>query len=169
MSFSKLHYPEDQAARYQLILAQAASLLDETLNPIANLANIAALLADALPQINWCGFYLLDDGMLTLAPFWGLPACTKIPLGRGVCGTAAQKDAIQRVADVHAFPGHIACDSASQSEIVIPIHYQGRVIGVLDIDSPVPARFDAQDELHLAQLANRIESVCRFERVAYSL
>lgn len=87
MSFSKPCYPEDRAARYELILAQAVSLLDETLNPIANLANMAALLADALPRINWCGFYLLDGGMLTLGPFCGLPACTKIPLGRGVCGT----------------------------------------------------------------------------------
>lgn len=115
MSFSKPCYPEDRAARYELILAQAVSLLDETLNPIANLANMAALLADALPRINWCGFYLLDGGMLTLGPFCGLPACTKIPLGRGVCGTAARKDEVQRVTDVHAFPGHIACDSASQA------------------------------------------------------
>ena len=90
MSFSKPCYPEDRAARYELILAQAVSLLDEPLNPIANLANMAALLADALPRVNWCGFYLLDGGMLTLGPFCGLPACTKIPLGRGVCGTAAQ-------------------------------------------------------------------------------
>lgn len=169
MSFFKPCYPEDQAARYELILAQAASLLDETLNPIANLANMAALLADALPRINWCGFYLLDGGMLTLGPFCGLPACTKIPLGRGVCGTAARKDEVQRVADVHAFPGHIACDSASRSEIVIPLHHQGRVIGVLDIDSPDPARFDELDERYLVQLATHIQTVCRFERTAYSL
>ena len=134
MSFSKPCYPEDQAARYELILAQAASLLDETLNPIANLANMAAL-----------------------------------PLGRGVCGTAAQRDEVQRVADVHAFPGHIACDSASRSEIVIPLHHQGRVIGVLDIDSPDPARFDELDERYLVQLATHIQTVCRFERTAYSL
>ena len=153
MSFSKPCYPEDQAARYELILAQAVSLLDETLNPIANLANTAALLADALPRINWCGFYLLDGGMLTLGPFCGLPACTKIPLGRGVCGTAARKDEVQRVADVHAFPGHIACDSASRSEIV----------------SPDPARFDELDERYLVQLATHIQTVCRFERTAYSL
>ena len=169
MSFSKPRYPEDPTARYELILAQAAALLDETLNPIANLANIAALLADALPQINWCGFYLMDDGLLTLGPFCGLPACTRIPLGRGVCGTAAQKDEIQRVANVHAFPGHIACDSASQSEIVIPIHHQGHVIGVLDIDSPVLSRFDEQDELYLSQLAEHIQTVCRFDHTAYSL
>ena len=107
--------------------------------------------------------------MLTLGPFCGLPACTKIPLGRGVCGTAARKDEVQRVADVHAFPGHIACDSASRSEIVIPLHHQGRVIGVLDIDSPDPARFDELDERYLVQLAAHIQTVCRFERTAYSL
>ena len=111
----------------------------------------------------------MDDGLLTLGPFCGLPACTRIPLGRGVCGTAAQKDEIQRVADVHAFPGHIACDSASQSEIVIPIHHQGHVIGVLDIDSPILSRFDEQDELYLSQLAEHIQTVCRFDHAAYSL
>ena len=114
-------------------------------------------------------FYLLDGGMLTLGPFCGLPACTKIPLGRGVCGTAAQKDEVQRIADVHVFPGHIACDSASRSEIVIPIHHQGRVIGVLDIDSPDLARFDELDERYLVQLATHIQTVCRFEHTAYSL
>lgn len=116
MSFSAVSYPEDKAERYEVLLAQAVALLDDTLNPIANLANIAALLYDALDTINWCGFYLMDDGALTLAPFCGLPACTRIPIGRGVCGTAAQTGTIQRVSDVHAFPGHIACDSASQSE-----------------------------------------------------
>lgn len=169
MAFSQPNYPEDKTKRYDIFLAQAASLLDETLNPIANLANIAALMAVALPQINWCGFYLMDNAILTLGPFCGLPACTKIPLGRGVCGTAAQKDEIQRVADVHAFPGHIACDSASQSEIVIPIHHQGRVIGVLDIDSPIPDRFDELDELYLVRLIDAIQTTCHFERAAYSL
>lgn len=169
MSFSRPSYPEEKEARYRLLVTQAAALLDETLNPIANLANIAALLADALPQINWCGFYLMDDGVLTLGPFCGLPACTRIPLGRGVCGTAAQQDTVQRIADVHAFPGHIACDSASQSEIVIPIHHDGRVIGVLDIDSPVPARFDEVDERYLVQLVERIQTVGRFDHAVYSL
>ena len=169
MSFSKPCYPEDRAARYELILAQAVSLLDETLNPIANLANTAALLADALPRINWCGFYLLDGGMLTLGPFCGLPACTKIPLGRGVCGTAARKDEVQRVADVHAFPGHIACDSASQSEIVVPIHQDGHVVGVLDIDSPALSRFDETDELYLVQLVRHIQNACRFDQTVYRI
>lgn len=169
MSFSRPDYPEDKAERFELFLAQAAALLDETLNPIANLANIAALLADAMPQVNWCGFYLMDDGKLTLGPFCGLPACTRIPLGRGVCGTAAQNDEIQRISDVHAFPGHIACDSASRSEIVIPLHHQGRVIGVLDIDSPIPARFDELDELYLVRLVEILQAACPFERTAYSL
>ena len=169
MAFSHPDYPENKAERYEVFLAQTASLLDETLNPIANLANIAALMADALPQINWCGFYLMDNGLLILGPFCGLPACTRIPLGRGVCGMAAQKDEIQRIADVHQFPGHIACDSASRSEIVIPIHHQGRVIGVLDIDSPVPARFDELDELYLVRLVEQIQAACQFECTAYSL
>ena len=163
MSFSKPCYPEDQAARYELILAQAVSLLDETLNPIANLANMAALLADALPRINWCGFYLLDGGMLTLGPFCGLPACTKIPLGRGVCGTAARKDEVQRVADVHAFPGHIACDAASRSEIVVPLLDGDRLLGVLDVDSPLPGRFDESDREGLEALARRLTAGCDWD------
>ena len=163
MSFSKPCYPEDRAARYELILAQAVSLLDETLNPIANLANTAALLADALPRINWCGFYLLDGGMLTLGPFYGLPACTKIPLGRGVCGTAARKDEVQRVADVHAFPGHIACDGASASELVIPLMQDGQVLGVLDLDSPVPARFTLQDQQALTGLCALLMEACTWK------
>ena len=130
-------------------------MLDETLNPIANLANMAALLADALPRINWCGFLSAGwrhaDTRSLLRP---ARLHEKIPLGRGVCGTAAQKDEVQRIADVHVFPGHIACDSASRSEIVIPIHHQGRVIGVLDIDSPDLARFDELDERYLVQLRN---------------
>lgn len=163
MSFSKPCYPEDQAARYELILAQAASLLDETLNPIANLANMAALLADALPRINWCGFYLLDGGVLTLGPFCGLPACTKIPLGRGVCGTAAQRDEVQRVADVHAFPGHIACDAASRSEIVVPLLDGDRLLGVLDVDSPLSGRFDESDREGLEALARRLTAGCDWD------
>lgn len=169
MSFSAISYPEDKAERYEALLAQAVSLLDDTLNPIANLANIAALLYHALEEINWCGFYFMDDGALTLAPFCGLPACTRIPLGRGVCGTAAQTDAIQRVDDVHAFPGHIACDSASQSEIVVPIRQNGRVVGVLDIDSPILSRFDEIDELYLVQLVRHIQDACPFDKTGYRI
>ena len=169
MSFSRTSYPEDKAERYEVLLAQAVSLLDDTLNPIANLANIAALLYDALDAINWCGFYLMDDGALTLAPFCGLPACTRIPIGRGVCGTAAQTGTIQRVGDVHVFPGHIACDSASQSEIVVPIHQNGHIVGVLDIDSPALSRFDETDELYLVQLVRHIQNACRFNQTAYRI
>lgn len=169
MSFSAVSYPEDKAERYEVLLAQAVALLDDTLNPIANLANIAALLYDALDTINWCGFYLMDDGALTLAPFCGLPACTRIPIGRGVCGTAAQTGTIQRVGDLHAFPGHIACDSASQSEIVVPIHQNGHVVGVLDIDSPALSRFDETDELYLVQLVRHIQNACRFDQTAYRI
>ena len=169
MFFSRTSYPEDKAERYEVLLAQAVSLLDDTLNPIANLANIAALLYDALDAINWCGFYLMDDGALTLAPFCGLPACTRIPIGRGVCGTAAQTGTIQRVGDVHVFPGHIACDSASQSEIVVPIHQNGHIVGVLDIDSPALSRFDETDELYLVQLVRHIQNACRFNQTAYRI
>ena len=104
-----------------------------------------------------------------VGPFQGLPACVRIPLDKGVCGAAARTRTTQRVADVHAFPGHIACDSASRSEIVIPLRHQWRVIGVLDIDSPDPARFNELDERYLVQLATHIQTVCRFERTAYSL
>lgn len=169
MSFSHPSYPEEKEARYQMLLSQSAALLDETLNPIANLANIAALLADALPQINWCGFYLMDHGALTLGPFCGLPACTRIQPGRGVCGTAVQKDRVLCIANVHDFPGHIACDSASQSEIVLPIRHQGRVIGVLDIDSPNLARFDETDERYLSELVIQLQKACSFNRASYTL
>ncbi len=169
MSFSPVSYLKDKAERYKVLLAQAASLLDDTLNPIANLANIAALLYDALEEINWCGFYLMDDGALTLAPFCGLPACTRIPLGRGVCGTAAQTDTIQRVDDVHMFSGHIACDSASQSEIVVPIRQSGQVVGVLDIDSPILSRFDETDEFYLVQLVHHIQDTCPFDKTGYRI
>ena len=155
MSFSHPSYPEEKEARYQMLLSQSAALLDETLNPIANLANIAALLADALPQINWCGFYLMDHGALTLGPFCGLPACTRIQPGRGVCGTAVQKDRVLRIANVH--------------EIVLPIRHQGRVIGVLDIDSPTLARFDETDEQYLSELVIQIQKACSFDRASYTL
>ena len=112
MSFACVSYPDDREARYALLLEQAKALTDGVSHPIANLSNLAALLFQGLEDINWCGFYLMDGGALMLGPFCGLPACIRIPLGRGVCGTAAAKDEVQLVPDVHAFPGHIACDSA---------------------------------------------------------
>ena len=127
---------------------------------IANMANAAALLWQYLPDLNWAGFYRMIGDELVLGPFQGKAACIRIPLGRGVCGTAAATQATQRVDDVHAFPGHIACDAASRSELVVPLVRDGVVLGVLDLDSPVPARFDAEDvagcEALAAVLAARI-------------
>ena len=169
MSFATVAYPEEKAARYDMMIAQIRALTDGITHPVANLANTAALLWQGMPGINWCGFYLIDHGALMLGPFCGLPACIKIPLGRGVCGTAAQKDEIQRVYDVHEFPGHIACDSASNSEIVIPIHHAGRVIGVLDIDSPEIGRFNETDQEKLTQIVKLLESGCDFAHTGYTL
>ena len=169
MSFASIAYPADKAERYDLMIAQIRALTDGITHPIANLANTAALLWQGMPGINWCGFYLMDEGALMLGPFCGLPACIRIPLGRGVCGTAAQKDEIQRVHDVHDFPGHIACDSASNSEIVIPIHFGGRVIGVLDIDSPMIGRFDETDQEKLMEIVQLLEIGCDFSHTGYTL
>lgn len=123
----------------------------------ANLANAAALLWQHLPDINWAGFYKMQDGQLVLGPFQGKPACILIPVGRGVCGTAVARDAVQLVPDVHAFPGHIACDSASNSEIVLPIHKDGEIWGVLDIDSPCFDRFSEADRDGLSQFVSLLE------------
>lgn len=169
MSFQSISYPDDKAARYDLLLAQADALTEGIAHPIANLSNIAALLWHGLEEINWCGFYLMDDDALMLAPFCGLPACIRIPLGRGVCGTAAARNEIQCVADVHQFPGHIACDSASNSEIVLPIHADGEVIGVLDIDSPTIGRFDEIDQQSLLKIVQLIENRCDFSHTGYTL
>ena len=169
MSFSSIAYPTDKAERYDLIIAQVKALTEGVAHPIANLANTAALLWQGMPDINWCGFYLMDKGALMLGPFCGLPACIKIPLGRGVCGTAAQQDQIQRIYDVHEFPGHIACDSASNSEIVIPLHVDGRVVGVLDIDSPEIGRFDETDQEKLLQITRHLESCCDWAHTLYTL
>lgn len=169
MSFTAIDYPADRQARYALLLEQADALTDGVSHPIANLANLAALLWQGLDDINWCGFYLMNGGALMLGPFCGLPACIRIPLGRGVCGTAAARDSVQLVPDVHAFPGHIACDSASNSEIVLPIHAEGRVIGVLDIDSPTIGRFCETDRESLLKVVDLIEARCDFSQTRYSL
>ena len=169
MSFASIDYPADKAARYDLLLEQAHALTQGISQPIANLANIAALLWQGLPEINWCGFYLMDGGSLLLGPFCGLPACIRIPLGRGVCGTAVRLDAAQRVHDVHAFPGHIACDGASNAEIVLPIHHDGRVVGVLDIDSPTVGRFGETDQEKLSMLVRHLEACCDFSHTGYTL
>lgn len=149
----------DRNTNYAALCARLAALTNDIPYEIANLANAAALLWQILPDINWAGFYRMMDGQLVLGPFQGKPACICIPMGKGVCGTAAALDTVQRVADVHAFPGHIACDSASRSEIVVPIHKDGRVWGVLDIDSPYENRFTAEDQAGLEQFVTQLETV----------
>lgn len=138
---------------YAHLAAQAKALLEGERDAGANSANLAALLFHSLPDLNWAGFYWLKDGGLVLGPFQGKPACVRIALGRGVCGTAAAERRTVVVTDVHAFPGHIACDSASASEIVVPVFKAGRLLGVLDLDSPRPARFDEEDARGLEALA----------------
>jgi GAF domain-containing protein len=140
--------------------AQARALLDGQRDAIANAANLSALLYHALERVNWAGFYFLKGGQLVVGPFQGKPACVTIPLGRGVCGTAAATGTVQRVADVHAFAGHIACDADSRSEIVVPLFDGDRLLGVLDIDSPVPDRFGEPEERILAEIAEIYVTAC---------
>lgn len=142
---------------YKELCASLSALTENVPHKIANLANAAALLWDFLPSINWAGFYLLEGNTLVLGPFQGKPACIEIPVGRGVCGTAVAEERTVLVPDVHAFPGHIACDSASESEIVIPLHVDGRIVGVLDIDSPIKNRFDEDDRIGLEKFAAILE------------
>lgn len=142
---------------YDLLLRQLEGVLSMSTDPVSNMANISAVLFGGLTQVNWVGFYVRRGEELLLGPFQGKPACVRIALGKGVCGTAAQTGQIQRVENVHNFPGHIACDSASQSEIVIPIFKEGRVWGVLDLDSPVLARFTPQDHVFLEKAARLFE------------
>lgn len=139
---------------YELLLKQLRALIEDEKNEIANLANASALLQQFLEKINWVGFYIAQGEELILGPFQGLPACVRIPFGKGVCGTAAKNKKTERVADVHLFPGHIACDAASQSEIVIPMIVNNRIYGVLDIDSPVKNRFDEKDQVYLEKFVN---------------
>ena len=152
-------YPADPAALYPLVKQQLEALVAGVPYPIANLANAAALLNQALADINWVGFYLRQGDKLVLGPFQGKTACIEIPFGRGVCGTAAAKDETQLVTDVHEFPGHIACDSASNSEIVIPLHKDGIVAAVLDIDSPTTGRFTEADKAGLESLVPILERI----------
>jgi GAF domain-containing protein len=133
---------------------QARALLAGQSDPVANAANLSALLYFSLDDVNWAGFYFYRDGRLLVGPFQGKPACVEIPLGRGVCGVAAESRTVQRVADVDTFEGHIACDAESRSEIVLPLVHQGELIGVLDLDSPVPDRFGAEEERLLREIAD---------------
>ncbi len=146
----------DRTVNYEALLAMAQALTEGVPYEIANLSNLSALLWQELPDINWAVLYKMDEDGLTLYPLQGTPACFLIPLGRGVCGRAAQTDTAQLVPDVHAFPGHIACDSASRSELVIPLHKDGKVWGVLDIDSPSLGRFTPADQQGLTRLAELI-------------
>ena len=153
------NYPAAAEGLYPLLKEQLQSLVMGVPYPVANLANASALLNQALRDINWVGFYLCQDGKLVLGPFQGKTACIEIPFGRGVCGTAVAKDETQLVYDVHQFPGHIACDSASNSEIVIPLHKDGAVAAVLDIDSPLVGRFTEADKTGLELLVPVLESI----------
>ena len=153
--------PASKAETYRDTAASLEAVLEGETDAVASLANASALLAVTLPKINWCGFYLLRGAELVLGPFQGKPACVRIALGKGVCGTAAARRETLVVPDVNAFPGHIACDAASRSEIVVPIVVDGRLVGVLDVDAPETNRFDDEDraglEAFVAALAPRVD------------
>jgi L-methionine (R)-S-oxide reductase len=146
----------DKPSLYRELIEAADSLTAGEPDGIANMANLAALLRESLPDLNWAGFYRNVGGELVLGPFQGRAACIRIPFGRGVCGAAAETRLPQLVEDVHAFPGHIACDAASRSELVVPIVVGGALVGVLDLDSPSPARFDKEDEAGCVELIQRL-------------
>ena len=143
-------------ALYRELVAAADALTAGEPDAVANMANLAALIREWVPDLNWAGFYRLLGEELVLGPFSGKPACIRIPLGQGVCGTAAAEQATQLVPDVHAFPGHIACDAASRSELVVPVLRAGEVVAVIDLDSPLPGRFDADDQAGIEALAQLI-------------
>ncbi|WP_044894490.1 GAF domain-containing protein [Bacillus alveayuensis] len=154
--FQVVQYNGTREENYELVIKQLKALIEGETNFIANLANAAALLNQFLDNINWVGFYIADGNELVLGPFQGLPACVRIPFGKGVCGTAAKNKKTELVPDVHLFPGHIACDAASQSEIVVPMIKNGNVIGVLDIDSPIKNRFDEMDQKYLEKFVEAL-------------
>ncbi|MDM5334772.1 GAF domain-containing protein [Ureibacillus composti] len=157
--YSKINYEGSVAKQYDTLSKQLDALLEGENDRIANLSNASALLNQFLDQINWVGFYIMRDGELVLGPFQGLPACVRIAVGRGVCGTAVEKKQTLVVDDVHEFPGHIACDAASNSEIVVPLIKNEEVIGVLDIDSPIKNRFSVEDRQGLEQF---VETLMKF-------
>ena len=151
--FNSTELSSDKKEYYELIESQAKALCADETDSVANAANLSALLFNSLPQVNWAGFYFLRGETLVVGPFQGKPACVRIPLGRGVCGTAAASRQTQLVADVNAFDGHIACDADSRSEIVVPLVRDGALLGVLDVDAPIPNRFDADDQAGLERVA----------------
>lgn len=144
---------------YELLSAQIRETILEERWYVPALSNVSALLMETLPDLNWVGFYVQREGRLVLGPFQGKPACIHIAFGKGVCGTAFLEDRTQNVPDVHAFPGHIACDSASNSELVIPLHFEGKPVAVMDLDSPLFARFTAEDEAGLRKIAGLMEQL----------
>ncbi|WP_433772804.1 GAF domain-containing protein [Bacillus wiedmannii] len=154
--FTKESYAGSREQQYETVIKQLDALLTGESNVVANLSNASALLNQFLDRVNWVGFYVTEGNQLVLGPFQGMPACVRIPFGRGVCGVAAETKTTQLVADVHQFPGHIACDSASNSEIVVPIMKDGNVIGVLDIDSPEKNRFDEVDQHYLEKFVETL-------------
>lgn len=156
--FDVENYTGSREENYQMVIKQLKALLDGETNQIANLSNASALLNQFLTDVNWVGFYLMEENGLVLGPFQGLPACVRIPIGRGVCGTAVQDKKTMLVEDVHQFPGHIACDAASRSEVVVPIVKNNQVIGVLDIDSPKPSRFDEIDKSYLEKFVEELQN-----------
>ena len=151
---------DHRATFYDALADRLRAIMDGEPHPLPNLANAAAVLFDALPDVNWCGFYLTIDDTLVLGPFQGKPACIRIPVGRGVCGCCAASGQTCLVPDVHRFPGHIACDSASNSEIVLPLFHGEKLFGVLDIDSPLLGRFTKEDQAGLEVCAKIIEDRC---------
>ena len=153
---------------YESLCESLRALVDGVPHKTANLANASALLYHSLDRLNWAGFYLMEDGKLVLNAFQGKPACIEISVGRGVCGTAVFEKQTLVVPDVHKFEGHIACDGASESEIVIPLFKNGTVVGVLDIDSPFVGRFDETDEAYLLELVRLIEARCDFSHTGYT-
>lgn len=155
--FQQLDYSGEKTKDYELLIKQLDALSTGETNQTALLANASSLLNQFLDEVNWVGFYLTENEELVLGPFQGLPACIRIPFGKGVCGTALSENKTQRIADVHQFPGHIACDGASKSEIVIPISRNKEIIGVLDIDSPIYDRFDAIDQDNLEKFVAQLE------------
>ncbi|MEK4999035.1 GAF domain-containing protein [Paenibacillus sp. FSL H7-0918] len=157
--FQAMPYDGTRNEQFEAVLIQLEALVKDEPSAMANLANASALLKHAMPDTNWAGFYLFDGKELVLGPFQGLPACIRIPLSRGVCGTAAAERRTLVVGDVHAFPGHIACDAASNSEIVVPLIKDDRLLGVLDIDSPLKDRFDDEERRFLERFAALVSEV----------
>ncbi|WP_027955127.1 GAF domain-containing protein [Halobacillus kuroshimensis] len=156
--FQSMTYSGTKEQQYDLLNKQLKALIEDEKDAVANLSNASSLLNQFLDDVNWVGFYVWKEDELVLGPFQGMPACVRIPSGRGVCGTAVAERKVQRVEDVHAFPGHIACDAASQSEIVVPILKNGDIYGVLDIDSPSKGRFDKVDEQKLVEFVETLQN-----------